>query len=1305
MIESFLFIGVTFLLLGTVLLGHRFFAQPIDRVRLTQLGFSLVTVLAVCLGSGVTWTIPLNHPALSGTPPQTTPTPPEEGNHHSYPSKKWEYSPPLEGRHFAQQNGGVVSPEEKGTDSPSSSPPFTEDDKEARAHQLESTMLPAPGTIGFQPASNAGKMPADPGETAVRRLLATAPYFIATLFLLPPLILLVQDFTAWRRLGRIRRLSTLPPDSAARLFDRIRGASRRRVDLRVSDEITTPIIFGMFRTTLLIPDRIISEQKLRAYIAHEWSHLKNGDLTTWNIVRMFQYVLWMQPFYWMLQRRLLSDQDYLADADAAGTCGDADDYATILYSLANQHTRNRPRTNPEIVLGMAGHKSQLRRRIDMLLNNPSPARTSSKRKLLLLFSLLTAMTLFGGILRFTAQTAEDAKEPGMEHSEIPGSEPGIAVELTDTEGNPCTTGYIRTYPDPRPADWEGDQPRNFDLEGGKAFVPISNFAGQKSFKIVLYPNGFAPYELTWPDTSREPLPTQLSFKMPEPAAQPIGGRVIDADGKPVEGAYVEFSVSLAGRQNHPGGMFSDYAQWIKTNADGYWNYQVLPQEQFEKNFDMSVTHDEYPRFRISEGQKFSDYTAKDTDGKFAIITVIPRGLPLKGRVVDEQGNPVAGVIVHTAAAKGGPSYTGDARTVTGENGEFLFENCSPTPELRTIDIGVVHNDFAPDVVALTEITPGMEPLKIVLKKGKKIVFKAVDQDGKPLEGVRISSGFWKNFWGGAVGTRQLFVDADDYGGVKTGADGRFVWENAPDNRFDLEIGHENYQNYKVGYGTLKYGDEENVYVFKPLVNVTGTVVDAETGEVIPHFSVTEWFSFKGMGGGLTREFGSQPASEGKFTRTIGHRFGEFDNYFLRIEADGYEGLQSEDLIAKSGEVSLEYKLKKATGEFATHLTGTVLLPDGTQAANVAIGVATAAYSVQTQGTVLNAPGLRQESKTDNAGNFSISRSGMSIGDQDYKLLFLHDAGTLQMSKEEFESHTGPITLQAWGRIEGTVRVGSKPLPNAPVYWLIEDRSAFDRDKAHIGIFCDRDLTADANGHYSFRIFPGQGRVGRLAAFNNGSAMGTSHAKQFDIKPGETLKIDLGGGGYIVKGRVHIPPDAPSNLDWRFGQVEARPSVAEYIAYPALSEAAKKLQLEIATAVREELSLNQRGTTASEYTTTADRLMETLKDREGFAELKRVSELASQYEIDRNYAYSRQITGLMDDKGEFQLDDLTPGNWTLEVTLNFPSVPLQWWDYADVWRKKVDITVPDFPAEYKDEPLQIPDIILGFDKSERRGPER
>ena len=751
--------------------------------------------------------------------------------------------------------------------------------------------------------------------------------------------------------------------------------------------------------------------------------------------------------------------------------------------------------------------------------------------------------------------------------------PAIAVTLLDADGKPCSTGYIRTYPDPRPADWEGDQPRNFDLTDGKCSVPLANFDQQRTFKIVLYPDGFAPYELRWLDTAKEPLPTELTFKMPEKAAAPIGGRVVDPDGKPVAGAYVEFSVSLVGRMNHPDNtMFANYAQWIKTDADGYWIYQVLPKDQFEQNFDMSVTHDDYPRLRISEGQTFKDFAAKNADGKFAKTIVLPKGLPLKGKVVDEQGKPIVGALLQCNAAYDQNRLFGAGATKTDENGEFVFENCLPKGDLRTVDLGICHGDFAPDVIVLTEITSDMEPLNIVMKKGRKIILKAVDPDGKPLEGMRISPRNWMNYCGQAIGTRQMFVGANEFGAVKTGTDGRFVWENAPDSSFDLEIDNNDYQNIAIKYDSLKYGDEENVYVFKPLIDIAGTVSDAETGEAIPSFNVTEWFTFTGSSG-LVREFGSQSAKDGKFTRKAGQRFGEFDNYYLRVEADGYDGLRSEDLIAKSGTVTLEFKLKKTSGE-SSGLAGTVLQPDGKPAGRAKVEVITHSRSI----LLLNGrfqQGQEARFSTDNEGRFKLRETDLEAEPHnryvhpdappvDYLLIFLHDSGFKRLTQQEWEALVGnkTVTLEPWGRVKGTIKVGTQPGKNLPVQcWISFNESFKNSNEPHFSMLYDNE-NADESGKFLFNQLPsGFASVGRRIILGNGTGRSSHSIDGIELKPGATATVTLGGVGRPIIGKLSAAKEFESQPDWTFATITCTPTT-EHLNFESIQSEFENLRVKM-----------------------------------------------------------------------------------------------------------------------------------------------
>ena len=190
----------------------------------------------------------------------------------------------------------------------------------------------------------------------------------------------------------------------------------------------------------------------------------------------------------------------------------------------------------------------------------------------------------------------------------------------------------------------------------------------------------------------------------------------------------------------------------------------------------------------------------------------------------------------------------------------------------------------------------------------------------------------------------------------------------------------------------------------------------------------------------------------------------------------------------------------------------------------------------------------------------------------------------------------------------------------------------------------------------------------------------------------------------MKGEVAVAPDTPSPVDWRFGGVAAQPHTIGYMAMPVLSEEAKAFAKEIPDLETPLFpSVPQYREILERWSELPESQAKIERNREVYEELKRMYQLIDQHNH-RNHD-PRLIIGVMDENGAFQLDDLTPGNWTLEITLNFPKIPSQDWDFADVWQAKRDIIVPEFHGDKRGEELRIWPFFLGFDRSDRRGPER
>ena len=117
------------------------------------------------------------------------------------------------------------------------------------------------------------------------------------------------------------------------------------------------------------------------------------------------------------------------------------------------------------------------------------------------------------------------------------------------------------------------------------------------------------------------------------------------------------------------------------------------------------------------------------------------------------------------------------------------------------------------------------PREIVLKRGRPVRGRVVDEAGKPVAGVRVAVELWRKH------DDRLYLDAS------TDRDGRFCLNDAP-------LDGARYNIHKTGYmyverftmlPSLKPESAEPDYVvtLKPPLRVVGSIVDAETNKPLP----------------------------------------------------------------------------------------------------------------------------------------------------------------------------------------------------------------------------------------------------------------------------------------------------------------------------------------------------------------------------------------------------------------------------------------------------------------------------------------
>ena len=527
-----------------------------------------------------------------------------------------------------------------------------------------------------------------------------------------------------------------------------------RSDIRVamSEQIQVPIVVGLFRPTILLPKDVVHSDDptvLQHSLAHEWQHIQQHDLITWQIINLCQILLWIQPCYWILKHELRVSQDQIADEFAANYTDQHAEYAATLVEFSQK----RPQSFVG-ALAMAESKSNLYRRVEMLLSESFQLSAKSRKRVVL---CIVATMLVTGVpiasLRLTQAVASEAITDNEAKVESGNSEQKTQVETAQSEGNSVEhSGHIVDAKTGEPIegakvivtrmkskDWSEIEvtESTTDADGKYTFTIPPDQLKLPSLYIMfdLRHEDFAPrhcgsysYSMIKKNLKLGAQPWFTKLKMVPSST--IKGRLVDESGNPVTGA------ELRVRSSDPAQTDFMLGSYMSTTSDESGNFEfsvtkagtgsvsIIPREHCMKHVDFGTSRDDLGDIELTAGA------------------------PVRGRVRDAEGNPVANVWVNITDNKSQreASYEMKRSSLTNEQGEFETRPLQPGEYLVEVEMKATgalekkkyanfHDDptpamFVRQVVELTEESFD-RPLIIQAVPHVYISGQCYDSKGKP----------------------------------------------------------------------------------------------------------------------------------------------------------------------------------------------------------------------------------------------------------------------------------------------------------------------------------------------------------------------------------------------------------------------------------------------------------------------------------------------------------------------------------------------------------------------------------------------
>jgi len=149
---------------------------------------------------------------------------------------------------------------------------------------------------------------------------------------------------------------------------------RRVIQLRLSSNISSPAVCGLFRPIILIPAVLtekLSPEKLRVVLIHELAHIKRGDLWVNSVQTFLQIIYFYNPFVWLANAIVRRVREQAVDEMVLVALGaEAKDYSNTLIDIAEMAFF---RANLALsLISVAESKKSLERRIKHMLTRPIP---------------------------------------------------------------------------------------------------------------------------------------------------------------------------------------------------------------------------------------------------------------------------------------------------------------------------------------------------------------------------------------------------------------------------------------------------------------------------------------------------------------------------------------------------------------------------------------------------------------------------------------------------------------------------------------------------------------------------------------------------------------------------------------------------------------------------------------------------------------------------------------------------------------------------------------------------------------------
>jgi len=193
------------------------------------------------------------------------------------------------------------------------------------------------------------------------------------------------------------------------------------VGVRVSDQIKSPLVFGFWRSNVLLPRWCVDQlkpQEIELMLLHELSHLRTFDHWLVWLKRLSEVIFWFHPAIWYAGRRVVDEAEQACDDAVVVLSARPKRYASCLVRMLEQISKPWPRYT---FAGLAPGTSPTGKRVRRLLDGARDISTRISKRVffgILVLGIVSLPSLFCAKAQPELKTIDSGQTAAMSSESV-----------------------------------------------------------------------------------------------------------------------------------------------------------------------------------------------------------------------------------------------------------------------------------------------------------------------------------------------------------------------------------------------------------------------------------------------------------------------------------------------------------------------------------------------------------------------------------------------------------------------------------------------------------------------------------------------------------------------------------------------------------------------------------------------------------------------------------------------------------------------------------------------------------------------